>query len=137
VSGFAVFRNGGASEAAVPLQSQIGTSFSLPFDNANGYSTGVALVNLGALPANFTVNVWDQYGNLTSQPVTLTTNDPSGNGHDSFMLPDRVPITAGIAGIVQFVGNPGSPFTLAGMLTGLGLKTDPNGLFTSLPTIVP
>jgi hypothetical protein len=38
---------------------------------------------------------------------------------------------------VQFQGNPGSPFTPGGQLTGLALRADANGLFTSIPTIEP
>jgi len=138
LSGFAVFRDGGASEAAVPLQSQIGPSFRLAFDNTGGYSTGIALVNLSSSPASLTATVWDENGNqLVTQPVTLTKTDSAGNGHDAFMLPSRLAVTAGKKGIVQFQGNPGTPFTSAGALTGLGLKTDPNGLFTATPTIIP
>jgi hypothetical protein len=137
LSGIAVFSNG-TTEAAVPLQSQIGTSISLPFDNTNGASTGVALVNLASVPASITATVWDQYGNqVAALPVTLTQNDANGGGHDSFMLPARLAVTAGIRGIVQFQGNPGSPFTPGGQLTGLGLRAEANGLFTSIQTIVP
>ena len=70
-------------------------------------------------------------------PVVLTQNDANGGGHDSFMLSARLAVTAGIRGIVQFQGNPGSPFTPAGQLTGLGLRAEANGLFTSIETIVP
>jgi hypothetical protein len=120
------------------LQSQIGTSISLPFDNTNGASTGVALVNLASGPASITATVWDQYGNqLAAVPVALTQNDANGGGHDSFMLPARLAVTAGIRGIVQFQGNPGTPFAPGGQLTGLGLRAEANGLFTSIQTIVP
>jgi hypothetical protein len=98
----------------------------------------VALVNLASGPANITATIWDRYGNqLAALPVTLTQNDANGGGHDSFMLPARLAVTAGIRGIVQFQGNPGSPFAPGGPLTGLALKADANGLFTSIPTIVP
>jgi hypothetical protein len=138
LSGFAVFRYAGASEAAVPLQSQTGTSISLPFDNTGGYSTGVALVNLSTSLANITATVWDENGNqVLAQPIVLTKTDGAGSGHDSFMLPDRLAVTAGRRGIVQFQGNPAGPFTPAGALTGLGLRAGPNGVFTSIPTIVP
>jgi len=137
LSGYSVFSDG-TWDASVPLQSQIGSSISLPFDNTGGYSTGVAIVNLASSPANITATVWDENGNLlVAQPVTLTKTDASGDGHDSFMLPDRLAVTAGIRGVVQFQGNPGSAFTSAGQLTGLGLRTEPSGLFTSIPAIVP
>jgi hypothetical protein len=137
LSGFAVFSNGTA-EAAVPLQSQIGTSISFPFDNTNRASTGVALVNLASAPASITATIWDQNGSLVAVlPVALTQNDANGGGHDSFMLPGRLGVTAGIRGIVQFQGNPGSPFAPGGQLTGLALKAGADGLVTSLPTIEP
>jgi hypothetical protein len=137
LSGFAIFSNGTA-EGAVPLQAQIGNSISLPFDNTGGASTGIALVNLAGAQANITAIVWDQNGSqLASVPVALTDLDSNGNGHDSFMLPARLAVTAGIRGIVQFVGNPGTAQVPAGQLTGLGLRADTSGLFTSIPTIVP
>jgi hypothetical protein len=139
LSGFAVFSNGSV-EASVPLQSQIGSSISLYFDNTNGSSTAVAIANLSGTPAAITATVWDLNGNLvTAQPVAvpLTHNDANGNGHDAFMLPARLAMTANIRGIVQFQGNPGSASVPAGPLTGLGLKTDPNGLYTSIPTMLP
>ena len=137
LSGFAVFSNGTA-EAAVPLQGQIGNSISLPFDNTNGASTGVALVNLAGAPASITATVWDQSGNqIAAGPVTLTQTDANGDGHDSFMLPSRLAVTAGKRGVVQFQGNPGSASVPAGQLTGLGLRAEASGLFTSIPTIVP
>jgi hypothetical protein len=138
LSGFAVFSNG-TTEASVPLQAQIGTTFRLAFDNTNGASTGVALVNLASAPANLTATIWDPYGNQIGQPVAvpLTQNDSNGNGHDSFMLPARLAATAGIRGIVQFAGNPGTAFAAGGQMTGLGLRAEASGLFTSVPTIVP
>jgi len=139
VSGFALFRYAGGSEAAAPLESQLGTSISLPFDNAGGYSTGVALANLSGFQANITASVWDQYGNqiVTQQPITLSKTDPSGDGHDAFMLTDRLPVTAGTRGIVQFQSNPLTPTGPVGQLAGLGLRAGPTGAFTSLPTIAP
>jgi sugar lactone lactonase YvrE len=138
LSGFAIYAEAGVADAAVPLQSQIAASFSLPFDNTGGYSTGVAIVNLAGAPANLTATVWDQDGNqLLTQSFALTKVDTSGNGHDSFLLPTRLPVTAGKRGIVQFQGNPAVLFGPPGALTGLGLRVDPNNLFTSIPTLLP
>lgn len=139
VSGFAVFRYAGGSEAAAPLESQLGTSISLPFDHTGGYSTGVALANLAGFQANITATVWDQYGNqiLTQQPIKLSKTDPSGNGHDAFMLTDRLSVTAGTRGIVQFQSNALTPTGPVGQLAGLGLRASPSGSFTSLPITTP
>jgi hypothetical protein len=143
LSGFAFFSNGTA-EASVPLQTQIGNSITLPFDNTGTNSTGIALVNLAGAQAAITATVWDQNGKqLASVPITLSgitgspVLDPGGDGHGSFMLPAGLPVTAGIKGIVQFVGNPATSLFPAGQLAGLGLRADTTGLFTTLQTIVP
>ena len=137
LSGFAFYGNG-SGEASVPLQTQIGNSITLPFDNTGGNSTGIALVNLASAQAAITATVWDQNGKqIASIPVTLTQSDPGGNGHDSFMLPARIPVTVGKSGIIQFVGNPATSAFPAGQLAGLGLRTDATNLFTTIQTIVP
>jgi len=143
LSGFAFYSNG-TVEASVPLQTEIGNSISLPFDNTNGNSTAIALVNLAGAQAAITATVWDQNGNqLAVAPVALkdpngnSIIDSNGNGHGAFMLPTQLPITAGIRGIVQFTGNPASAQAPAGQLTGLGLLTTASGLFTSMQTMAP
>jgi hypothetical protein len=139
LSGFAVHRYSGASEVTVPLQSQFGSSFSMPFDQTGGYVTGVALVNLAGWQANVTASVWDQYGNqiVSQQPITFAKTDSSGYGHDAFMLADRLPATAGIRGIVQFQSNGLTLMGPVGQLAGLNLRAGPGGSFGSLPTITP
>lgn len=137
LSGLAFYANA-TGEAAVPLQSNVANSISLPFDNTNGRSTGVALVNLANTKAAITATIWDLNGNqLATVPVPLTLADSAGQGHDSFMLPARIAATANIRGIIQFFGNPATSTAPAGQLTGLGLRVDADNLFTSMPTIVP
>ena len=137
LSGFAFYSNG-TEEASVPLQTTIGNSFTLPFDNTNGNSMGVAIVNLASVQNALTATVWDQNGNhIASVPVALTLADTDGLGHDSFQLPARIAATAGIKGIIQFVGNAATTLAPAGQVTGLGLLVAPNNLFTSMQTIVP
>ncbi len=138
LGGFAVFRYAGASEVTVPLISQSTSSFTMPFDQTGGYKTGVALVNLSGWQANLSVTVWDQYGNqILSQPFSLAQADGSGHGHDSFMLADRLPATAGTRGIVQFQSIQATPMLPPGTLTGVGLRASPGGFFTSLPIMTP
>lgn len=139
LSGFAVHRYSGASEVTFPLQSQFGSSFSMPFDQTGGYVTGVALVNLAGWQANVTASVCNQYGNqiVSQQPITFAKTDFSGYGHDAFMLADRLPATAGIRGIVQFQSNGLTPMGPVGQLAGLDLRASPGGSFTSLPTTTP
>ena len=138
LDGFAVFRYNGGSEATVPLGGQFTTSFSMPFDQTGGYSTGVALVNLAGWQANLAVTVWDQYGNqVLAQPFPLSKPDATGGGHEAFMLSDRLPVTAGIRGIVKFQANPLTPTGPVAPLTGIGLRASPTGAFTSLPVVTP
>jgi len=139
ISGFAVFRYAGSSEAAAPLQGQLGASFSLAFDNTGGHSTGVALANLAGFQTNIAATVWDQYGNMivSQQPITFAKTDSSGNGHDAFMLAEQLPATAGTLGIVEFQSNPLTPFGPVRQLAGLGLRAGPNGSFMSLPITTP
>jgi hypothetical protein len=137
ISGFAFYSNG-TTEAEVPLQSAIATSFTLPFDNSNGNGTAVAIVNLAAQQAAFSATIWDKNGNqIATLPVSLTLADTSGNGHDSFLLATKIPVTAGIRGIIQFTGNAANSVAPAGQITGLGLRVDSNNEFTSMQTIVP
>ena len=95
-------------------------------------------MNLAGWQANITATVWDQYGNqiVTQQPIAFAKTDSSGGGHDAFMLPDRLPATAGARGIVQFQSNPLTPSGPVGQLAGLGLRASPAMSVTSLPTIV-
>ena len=93
----------------------------LPFDNTNGYSTGVAIANTNG---------------LTAQAVSLTFQTDSGaisqgsllippNAHMSFALSDKFPALAGLRGSVQFtIPTPD--------LSIVGLRFSPTNSFTSL-----
>lgn len=127
VSGFAIFRTKCTactpSEGTVPLQSQFQSTLIVPYDNTNGFSTGVALANLSPSQAGVIVSMWDQNGtSLGTQTMAL-----AGSGHTSFVMLTELPPTAGTSGMVQFQ-NP------SGALDGIGLRFSPYGTFTSLPT---
>jgi hypothetical protein len=129
VNGYAIFRqntsSGTASEGTVPLQTQITSKLVLPYDNTTGYVTGVALANLSSF-GTVTASVYGVDGTLLgSQPLTI-----AGNGHTSFSLPERLPLTASRQGIVVFQSTGGNG------LTGLGLRFSPLFSFTSVPAIV-
>lgn len=129
VNGFAIFRQStvnGSSEGTVPLQTQFPSIMMVPYDNTNGFVTGLALANLALNGVTVMATMWDHAGVLLgSQPVTLP-----GNGHTSFAFPDKLPFTAGKRGMVRFESVGG------GGLTGLGLRFSPFGTFTSVPTIM-
>jgi len=106
----------------VPLGASFDKSFTLPFDNRNGFLTGVALVNNG----------------IDNGTVTLTARDNAGTilVTDSFSLPflqkvvyliaSKYSALAGKSGTLQYTVSGG----LSG-LTGLGLRFNPTGSFTS------
>jgi virginiamycin B lyase len=119
------------SSGTVPLQSQGET---LPYDNTNGLATGVALANLSLTAVNITGVAWDESGTLLGQQ-TITI---PGNGHTSFVLTDGMPVTAGKRGIVGFGDAPGffyGPLLPNGAIALLGLRFDPIGTFTSIPSV--
>jgi hypothetical protein len=137
LGGYAVYSDGTA-EASAPLETALGKSISLVFDNTNGNAMGIALVNLDNAQAALTATIWDENGNLiTTVPVALTLVDANGLGHDSFMLAQRIAATALIRGVIQFTGNAASGQTAAGQIAGLGLTVSASGLFTSIQTMTP
>ena len=97
--GYAIFRwtppTGSPQEGTVPLQSEFPTTFTLPYDNTAGFSTGVAIANLSASSAGVTVTAWDESGNLLVTKSIEIVSD----GHTSFNLPDELTQTASWASL--------------------------------------
>lgn len=129
IGGSAIFRQRGASvvsEAAVPAAPALGDRFLLPFDEAEGFSTGLALVNAGANPAVIVVDLRDQNGaRIRSGSITL-----SPRGQQAFMLRTVYPEIANLRGIAEF--------SASGMsLSAIGLRFSPSGTFTSFQPILP
>jgi hypothetical protein len=127
VTGFAVFRQQVPGrtdfEATVPFETQLYQVINVPFDNINGFATGVALVNDGTAAESIQATVL----NTSGQPIAV---EPAfsipASGHTSFNLASQFPETAGISGIIQFSAP--SP-----VLAGLGLRFNSQGAFTSFP----
>jgi hypothetical protein len=129
VGGYAIFRStpgvGSPSEGTAPLQAQLPSTLTLPYDNTSGFVMGVALANLSTAPANITATIWDDSGNqLGIQTLTI-----GGSGHTAFVLPNQLTLTAGKRGIVRF-----QSAATAG-IAGLGLRFSPFGTFTSVPAM--
>jgi hypothetical protein len=130
ISGYGVFHYtssaGVQSEGTVPLETEFNPSFILPYDGIGGFSTGVALTNLaGAQATVVTARVWTTDGTqLTAKNITLPAN-----GHVAFTLSDTFPGTIANRGIIEF-----STGTAAN-ITGLGLRVNPTGGFTSIPSM--
>jgi hypothetical protein len=111
------------SEGSIALDSRLSSSLLLPYDNTNGYQTGVALANQSATAQTITAILYDQNGvQLTSSPISLPPF-----GHASFFLSKQFSQSANQLGFVQFQSSGG--------ITGIGLHFSPTGSFTSIPLI--
>jgi hypothetical protein len=108
-------------EAVVPIGSIADKNFVLIYDNAVGFSTGVALANPDPDdPTTVTLRFRDE-GGSTYATETITLGPWQ---HIAFSMPDRYPVTKNRRGTV-FVSGSGD------MLSGLGLRFNPSGAFTS------
>jgi hypothetical protein len=128
ISAHAVFRQrvqeGKDSEALVPLDAANTSSAILLFDNALGFITGVALANAGNATTIITAVVRDENGMMLAQsPIVL-----GPGGHAAFVIGDRLPSVRERRGTVEFRRSDG------GNVSALGLRFNPFGSFTSIPT---
>ena len=129
VGAFARFRyvpNG--QEAMVPMETRAAKSFTLGFDNTNGITTGIAISA-------------QSYNTDPSGTVAVTIRDDAGNvidsasvsmqagAHDSYLLSDRFPKTAGKAGTIQFAT------AAAGQISVIGLRSPPSLRFSTIPPV--
>jgi hypothetical protein len=119
------FSNGTTSEATVPIQSQSPSTIDVPYNDAAGYITGIALTNLSSNPETVTITFFTAAGSLLGvKPVLLP-----GSGHWAFVLSSVFPSPFTGPGIVQFQS--------AGGLSAIALRISPALTFTSLPIIIP
>jgi hypothetical protein len=128
LSGYSIFRYRaparGDSEGTVLLETDVLTNLVIPYDNTNGYRTGVALTNILPVPATVRMTVADQTGSpLSSSQIELAPFE-----HAAFFVTERFSQAADQLGTIQ-IENP------AGGLTGMGLRFSPSGAFTSVPII--
>lgn len=132
VAGYGVFHYtspaGIQSEGTVALEATASSSFSLPYDCANGFRLGVAVANLGgATPVRITLV--DENGvALTGSTINLAED-----AHTSFSLTDMLPAAAGNRGFLRFTATPPATSLSAIAITGIGLRVNPAGGFTSVP----
>ncbi|MCC6861962.1 MAG: hypothetical protein IT158_25545 [Bryobacterales bacterium] len=125
LGGYAIFRQRiqgrPDSEAVVPVSPMFESSFTLFFDNRDGYITGAALVNIGSQTSPVTVVARDFMG---TQLLT-DSFDLAPMSKRVFSIPDRYPALNGRIGILQI-----STTNLT--LSGLALRFTPGGAaFTS------
>jgi len=108
------------SEATV-LGTRSGGNIFLPFDNTQGFATGVAVSNTNpAQSVNVTMIFTSDSGVQTDVAITLQSH-----GHTAFVMPTAYPATAAMRGSIRFV--PSSPD-----IAVVGLRFSPNNSFTSL-----
>lgn len=130
VSGFAIFRQQGAdgrvSEGTSPVDARTPQQVLVPFDNASGFVTGVAVVNLATVDATVTVIQRDDNG----QEIARDTWTLMARGHTSFAVPVQYPLLSGRRGTLEIRSN-----QAAGVMA-LGLRFSPAATFTSIPVLV-
>lgn len=126
VSGFLIFRYlPTVQEAAVNLQVQSASSYTLLFDNTGGISTGIALSATSITPTAVQVLVLDDQGTtLTTDTITLP-----GRGHTSFVLGTRYSATGNVRGTIQFQAPAGSEIGV------IGIRALSTGAYTTIPPI--
>lgn len=128
VDGFAIFHLiPGAQEVVVPLETRNASSYLLAFDNTGGVVLGIAVENVSAQAANIPVVIRDDNGVQIGAPVA--TIALAGNGHTSFVLSIRYPVTANKRGTIEFDTPAG------GQISVLGIRTTPIGSSTTLASI--
>jgi hypothetical protein len=126
LSGFLIFRyQPTLQEAAVNLQVQNATTYTLPFDNTGGISTGVALSATSASSTTVQIVIQDDKGTLiTTDTVVLTPR-----GHTAFVLGTKYTAAAGVRGTIQFQAPAGSQIGV------IGIRALASGAYTTIPPI--
>jgi hypothetical protein len=107
------------SEATV-IGAQSGGNIFLPFDNTQGFVTGVAVSNANPTQSvSITMIFTSDTGAQTNAVITLPAH-----GHTAFVMPAAYPATAGARGSIRFLSSPD--------IAVVGLRFSPNNSFTSL-----
>jgi hypothetical protein len=134
LTGFAVFRYAPQGlisgpgvttpwEGTVPLQTLLTASTVIvPYDNTDGFATGIALGNLNSSAVNLSAAFFDDNGNSLASPQTVSL---PGSGHTAFILSSQFAFTANSKGLMKITGSSG--------LLAVGLRASPYGTLTSVP----
>lgn len=110
-------------EALVPLSSSDDYRFYLAVDNAEDFSTAIALVNPASnVSARVSLTFYDNLGNAVLQDVIALA--PSC--HTAFSIPDKYPVLKGRVGTLYVRSN-------TSRLSGFGLRFNPRGAFSTVP----
>jgi hypothetical protein len=109
--------------------------FAMAFDETPGFDTGFALANVSPFDTVIeNLYFYDTTGALIYSDSTRTLGPLQ---HESFLFSSRYGSQlAGKRGTVRvYYGVQGTPANGTAGLTGLGLRVNPGGTFTSLPTV--
>lgn len=120
-----------ATVAAIPATA----GFAMAFDETPGFDTGFALANVSQFDTVIeNLFFYDTTGALIFSDSTRTLGP---HQHESFLFSARYGAQlAGKRGTVRvYYGTQGTPSNGTVGLTGLGLRVNPGGTFTSLPTV--
>jgi hypothetical protein len=96
----------------------------VPFDNANGSVTGLALMNPSTVSETISINIKTETGAISQGTLLLPAQ-----GHLAFALPDQLPATAGHSGLAEFY----MPPRTGGGISAIALRFNSTGAFTSAP----
>jgi hypothetical protein len=130
VDGFAIFHYvPNNQEAVVPMETRNAASYLLPFDNAGGVLTGVAIENVSANGATIPVVIRDD----TGAPLGNGSIVLNGAGHTSFVLSSQFSQTANKRGTIEF-DTPGFGSSNAGQISVLGIRYT-GGTLTTIPVL--
>jgi hypothetical protein len=108
------------------LEQRRGQAYLLPYDDAGGFRTGIAIANQSPnSPADLTLLLRDEAGStISTESLALPPR-----GHASFVASERFPVLLGRRGTIEVRNATGEPFSV------LGLRFNPSGSFTSVPVI--
>lgn len=114
-------------ETVIPLEGRDSGSYTVIFDQLNGYLYGLAMANLGSAGANISILVRDDIGTLIA--VQRLAFPPGGQ--TSFLLSDLFPATTNKRGTLEF-STPAD-----GRLSMVPIIVAPNGDFAAVPVLAP
>jgi hypothetical protein len=131
ITGFETFHyqpaNGGLQEAVVPLETRGAASYVLPYDNTNGYSTGIAVANITNEPITVAITMRDA---LTGNVVGSDSLSLLAQQHTSYTLATRYPALVGQTGSLEF------DTLQPGQISVIGIRANANSAFTSIPSLL-
>jgi len=110
-------------EAAVPFDATASSHLAVPYDNTNGYFSGMAITNPFAGAYTTVTLIFHAENGATIFTATLNMAPAQ---HMSFVLPSAFPQLAGTRGVMEAVSSSGTEIGL------VALRFTPAGPFTTL-----